>query len=179
MGSWQRLLMLWVSIGCILLLVSCSDSDEGPNDPPAIFEFRVNNGTLVQWNGPGSGMAVCVLCGPSLYKNNGYFNLVSSAPQNYGEALVLRINTGTINLTTYSDTITTAIDSLAAVHRIDTPAVKAAATQEGDFASVTFTAVKDGVYHDGTFRARLTSSPFGPTAEKVEIEGEFRNVKLY
>jgi hypothetical protein len=83
-----------------------------------------------------------------------------------------------LGITNYGDTLTTPVESLSASHRLFLPPLNAAATEVGDYASITFTSKKNGKYFDGTFKARLTVFPGGPTAPKVEIErGEFYNVE--
>ncbi|WP_139237071.1 hypothetical protein [Pontibacter akesuensis] len=167
-----RILFYLLSASMVLSL-SCAESDP---EPVATFKFTVN-GTLLEWNGPGNGIPVCVLCGPGLSNYASYFVLHSSAPQMYGEALILQLNAASLETKTYSDTVSTAVDSLEATHRLYLPTLKAAATEVGDYASVTFTSIENDKYYSGTLRASLTSSPFGPDAPKVEIEGEFKNVR--
>lgn len=162
---------------CITTFSSCNNSEPEP-EPLATFKF-VADGTLVQWNGPGGGNSVCILCGPELVNHGTYITLSSSAPQNYGETLILRINATNLDLTTYSDTIYTTVDPAEAAHRLYIPSVQAASTEAGDFASITITSVKDDKFCSGNFKARLTATPYGPTAAKVGIEGEFQNVKKW
>jgi hypothetical protein len=135
------------------------------------------NGKEVQWYGSGLGEG-CIMCRPGIGNHGTYFVLHSSSPQSYGESLGLKINSTALNLATYSDTITAPVDSLHAATRLYIGSSKAGATEVGDFATVTVTSIREGKYYDGTFKARLTSSPYGPGAPKIMIEqGEFRNVR--
>jgi hypothetical protein len=179
----QTRFLFYILAWCTLILSSCS-RDEAPREPRTTFKFTIN-GTAVEWNERGSGTDACIVCGPRILKYPTHFELISTAPQDYGEVILFTIKATALNVGTYSDTITTAIidyhlsPDQRGIHRFDArnPSIQAAATQVGDYARVTFTSIKDGTYYDGTFRARLTSAPYGPDEPKVEIEGEFKNIK--
>jgi hypothetical protein len=175
---------VYILTGYIAILLSCSKSPSlATAEPVATSKFLVN-GTLLEWDGNVVGPSVCLFCGPGIYKDSTYFALTSTESENYAEGLYLRIKTATLNVTTYNDSVTIAVSPRKAVHFMhhmySTPYIFAASTEVGDFATVTITSVKDGKYYDGTFRARLSSSPFGMAASKVAIEaGEFHNVKVH
>jgi hypothetical protein len=176
--SMRQLRIFFVLAGCILILSGCSKDDP---EPVATFSFSVNNGPVQEWNGPGGGTTVCALCGPSLIQRPTYFTLSSSAPDDFSRSLILTFSSLKVNLTTYTATIGQGpeIDPYYAPHVLYMDPLRGASTEEGDFAAVTFTRAHGGMYYDGTFRARLTAAPYGPEAEKLEIEGEFRNVRHF
>ena len=173
--------MLMVLATCIF--ISCSkdqpaNAPAGSNEPVATFRLRVN-GILSQWDGPGSAGTVCFFCGPALTNRSTYFILSSSDPRNYFSRIDMTIKSGSLNISRYGDTLTTAIGIAQAIHQVNTNLTFGAATEVGDFATITITSIKDGKYYDGTFSARFTAPPFGTAANKVYIEdGEFRNLKV-
>lgn len=171
----KRCIFLLCSL--MLVLLGCSKDDP---EPVATFEFQINNGPVIEWNGQGSGTTVCLLCGPNLHKQPTYFILLSSAPDDYGRALSFTFTSSEINLATYTETVEQSPEfDYLAPHRLYMDPIRGAATEEGDFATVTFTNIQEGKYYDGIFQARITAFPYGPEAEKLEIEGEFKNVLLF
>jgi hypothetical protein len=171
----EKLLGICVAVfACLTTMVSCKKDN---NDAPkASFGFQAN-GTNINWYPEGATNNACILCLPALVNYTTYYNLSSSAPQDMSESLLIQIKGTNLNIGTYSDTLTVTVDPIGSPHRLFTPALRAGATEPGDYASVTITSIKEGKYHDGTFKARLTAAPYGPAAPKVFIEnGVFRNV---
>ncbi|MBC7875013.1 MAG: hypothetical protein H7Y01_13505 [Ferruginibacter sp.] len=169
--------------------LSCSRSPSQITPPSAFFKFTADL-SLYQWNGvPGDGNT-CFLCGSDITKMNGYYVLRSSDPRNYGNVILLKIPAITLSETVYTLTTINSTTSPNANHHINIgqalpqgspfpSSLFAADTEPGDYATITITSIHDGIYADGTFTARMTLAPYGPTANKLDITGgEFRNVKI-
>lgn len=174
MGRW----IVWILAGCLILSLSCSKEDQ---EPLATFNFTINNGQMIQWQGPGGPSNACLLCGPQITQSPTYFTLSSSPPDNSGRSIILTFTSPEVNVSTYTETIgaDVDIDPFYAPHVLYLDPLRGASTQEGDYARVTFTKVRSGGFYDGNFEARITRLPYGPEDEKLEIKGEFRNVILY
>ena len=185
------LIIVKIAISISLLSsLSCSKpSTPSVTKAATMFKFSAD-GYDYQWNGvPGDG-ATCILCGSDIKKDNGYFILRSSDPKFWASGISLKIQATNLSVTTYTlTTINTTTPSNAYHHisierHIQTypPApvfLNADATEPGDYATITITNIHDGIYADGVFNARMTISPYGPAAAKLDISGgEFRNLKI-
>lgn len=185
------LIIVKIAISISLLSsLSCSKpSTPSVTKAAAMFKFSADGGDY-QWNGsPGDG-ATCFLCGSDIKKDNGYFILRSSDPKYEGSRISLKIQATNLSVTTYTLTTINTTSRSDAYHNIGIsrhtqpgpPApiiLVAQATEPGDYATITITNIHDGIYADGVFNARMTISPYGPAAAKLDISGgEFRNLKI-
>jgi hypothetical protein len=168
----------------IHILTGCSKSSSAPEpQPETTLKFKVN-GTAYEWRHKG----FCGLyCGTSINKYPDHYVLVSIDPQSYSNQLSLTMQTTGLSATTYNHTVASPVTSSNAINGLYlyNPVSGgsysfAASTEIGDFANITITIIHDGKYADGTFTTRLTLSPYGANAGKVDItEGEFHNVIIY
>lgn len=167
-------------VGCCLISISAC-SEEEPEPPLSTFSFRINNGDLIEWNDPRSYNTVCLICHPRVYQSPTHFTLSASSIKYMEGNLIFNFNFPEVTVATFTESIGPGpeIDPFLATHVLYMDPIRGASTEEGDYATVTFTRIQPGNYCDGTFRARLTALPYGPDAEKLELEGEFRNVALY
>ena len=180
-----------ISVGFIVtgltlihILTGCSKSSSAQTpQPETILKFKVN-GTAYEWKNIG----LCgFYCGTSINKYTDHYVLGSFDSRDYRNQIGLTMQTTGLSATTYNHTVASPVTRSNAIHYLDlyNPVSGgsysyAAATETGDFASITVTSIHDGKYADGTFTARLTQSPYGTSAGKADItEGEFHNVIIY
>ncbi len=167
-----------VFTGLIVLLSCYKRRPDAPAEPLSTFRFFAN-GTLFEMTGGEDGSRVCILCRPAFINNGTHFTLHSSKADNSFESIGLKIYAPLLQQQTYSDTVNLAVPISQARHKLFIPPFSAAATEIGDFASVTITSIREGKYYDGTFNALFTAAPYGITAPKVTItNGEFRNIRF-
>lgn len=180
-----------VYLAALLLFCSCTKSKV--SNPTTVINTYLKftaDGYTYQWDGvPGDGNT-CYFCGSDLTKTNGNYILRSSDPKNYSNGISLKIQATSLSATSYTLTTTNATSNTNADHKLtiyrsfqvgsSSPRfLMAAATETGDFATITISRIHDSIYADGTFTARITLSPYGPTASKLDItSGEFRNLKI-
>jgi hypothetical protein len=160
------------------IVSSCSrKSSITYSEPNATFKFNVYGGEML-WDG-GELPAVCSSCGPKIIYSGNSFNLRSSEPDNPSHYLLFTMNSLPA-LKTFSDTLKTPTSFTNAAGKLVTDFFEAAATEPGDYASITFTSIREGKYFDGFFNARLTFAPNSASSGKLAIQnGEFHNVKMY
>ncbi len=111
----RRDCLLFIVAGCLLIFSACTKDEP---EPVATFSFSINNGPVQEWNGPGGGTTVCILCGPNITQRPTYFTLSSSAPDDFGRSLILTFNASEVKVATYTETIgqDPEIDPFSALH---------------------------------------------------------------
>jgi len=183
----MRTLLLLLTMAAIF--ASCSkDSSTTPKPQQLNTTFKfTGNGTNVQWNGSSPLSAYPIPEGSTIEKitsGTQTFYLLVAQPAGggiYSPHLYLKIEASNLVSGTYPKTLSTAVNWTVADNECIMPGgsgIYAATSEVGDFATIIITSIHDNGYADGTFTAKMTTTPIG-SYDKLNItNGEFHNVKI-
>ena len=175
----SKTIIVWLLGGIFLVSCSRKSYDLSPTEPQATFKFTIGN-TSYQWNGSPATLDAGGSHFQRTVQNNTAWYTLTAYPANADvyTGVYLKINTPTIAVQSYSDTVAIPVLWQLAEQVCMTGTHLYFSYRTGDNVTVNITSRHDGNYADGNFIALLTENDQFNVGNKVTITGEFKNVKI-